>query len=53
MLLEIDQQTDLHVKEAMYHASCYRKYTSPKSLDSVANANKENAQSPSDRSFNY
>ena len=34
----------------MYHASCYRKYISPKSLDSVAIANKENAQSPSDHS---
>ena len=34
----------------MYHASCYSKYTSPKSLDSVAIANKENAQSPSDHS---
>ena len=31
----------------MYHASSYRKYTSPKSLDSVAIANKENAKSPS------
>ena len=28
--------TDLHAKEVMYHASSYRKYTSPKSLDSVA-----------------
>ena len=36
VLLEIDQLTDLHAKEVMYHASSYRKYTSPKSLDSVA-----------------
>ena len=36
MLLEIDQLTDLHAEEVMYHASSYRKYTSPKSLDSVA-----------------
>ena len=50
MLLEIDQLTDLHAKEVMYHASFYRKYTSPKSLDSVAIANEENAQSPSDHS---
>ena len=37
VLLEIDQLTGLHAKEVMYHASSYRKYTSPKSLDSVAN----------------
>ena len=36
VLLEIDQLTDLHAREVMYHASSYRKYTSPKSLDSVA-----------------
>ena len=36
VLLEIDQLTDLHAKKVMYHASSYRKYTSPKSLDSVA-----------------
>ena len=36
VLLEIDQLTDLHAKEVMYHASSYRKYNSPKSLDSVA-----------------
>ena len=36
VLLEIDQLTGLHAKEVMYHASSYRKYTSPKSLDSVA-----------------
>ena len=36
VLLEIDLLTDLHAKEVMYHASSYRKYTSPKSLDSVA-----------------
>ena len=36
VLLEIDQLTDLHAKEVMYHASSYREYTSPKSLDSVA-----------------
>ena len=34
--LGVDQLTDLHAKEVMYHASSYRKYTSPKSLDSVA-----------------
>ena len=36
VLLEIYQLTDLHAKKVMYHASSYRKYTSPKSLDSVA-----------------
>ena len=36
VLFEIDQLTDLHAKEVMYHASSYRKYTSPKSLHSVA-----------------
>ena len=52
VLLEIDQLTDLHAKEVMYDASSYRKFTSPKSLDSVAIANKENAnfKSPSDHS---
>ena len=50
MLLEIDQLTDHNTKEVMYHASSCRKYTSPKSLDSVAIANEENAQSPSDNS---
>ena len=50
MLLEIDQLTDLHAKEVMYHASSNIKYTSPKSLDSVVIASKENAKSPSDHS---
>ena len=50
MLFEIDQLTDLHAKEVMYHASSYRKYTSPKSLDSVVIASKENAKCPSDHS---
>ena len=51
VLLEIDQLTDLHAKEVMYHVSSYRKYTRHKSLDSVAIANKaENAPSPSDHS---
>ena len=50
VLLEIDQLTVLHAKEVMYHASFSREYTSPKSLDSVAIANEENAQSPSDHS---
>ena len=50
MLLEIDQLTDLHAKEVMYHASSYIKYTSPKSLDSVVIASKENDKSPSDHS---
>ena len=49
---QIDQLTDLHAKEVMYHASSFRKYTSPKSLDSVAITNKENAKSPSDHSIN-
>ena len=50
MLLEIDQLKDLHgAKEVMYHASSYRKYTGPKSLDSVAIA--RNAKSPSDHSM--
>ena len=44
MLLEIDQLIDLHAKEVVYHASSYIKYTSPKSLDSVVIASKENAK---------
>ena len=50
MLLEIDQLTDLHAKECTMPLPTYRKYTSPKSLDSVAIANKENAKSHSDHS---
>ena len=38
------------MRRKWWHASCYRKYTSPKSLDSVAIANKENAQNFSDHS---